>query len=444
MRAALAKGACITNPSVVVPSPCPVRLLIMTRMLADLRAPTRILAGSGLMLVVAACAARGQVPPAADLTPVPAAELAARGVDARRIQDTVAQVMMRALRDSAFPGAIALVGTHAGVVTKVAVGALDWAAGSRAPDEATLWDLASLTKVVALTSAVMQLTQQGRIDLDAKVQRYLPEWTGPRKDEVRVRDLLTHSAGLPSWRPLYKEADTREAALRLVLSTPLEAAPGERMVYSDLGAILLGQIVVRVSGEPFDRYVRRHLFEPLGMRTTLYRPPAALRPRIAPTEVDPWRQRKLRGEVHDENAFRLGGVSSHAGLFSTAADLSRFARMLLSGGTLDGVRVLDSATIRAFTTVQNPRLSARALGWETANGNNSGGRRMSTHAFGHTGFTGTSLWVDPDRDVFVLLLSNRVNPTRENRRISDVRISLADAVMTVMGGPSGAPPGPSR
>jgi CubicO group peptidase (beta-lactamase class C family) len=388
-------------------------------------------------MLLAACAATGQVPTSVELTPAPAAELASRGVEPRRVQDTVALVMRRALQDSAFPGAIALVGTRSGVVAKVAVGALDWLPGAPAPDEGTLWDLASLTKVVALTSAVMQLSHEGRIDLDAPVQRYLPEWTGPRKDQVRVRDLLTHSAGLPSWRPLYKEAPTREAALRLVLSTPLEAAPGERMVYSDLGAILMGQIVERVSGERFDRYVGRHIFGPLGMRSTLYRPSAKLLPRIAPTEVDPWRQRKIRGEVHDENAFRLGGVSSHAGLFSTAADLARFARMLLNGGMLDGVRVLDSATIRAFTTVQNPKLSARGLGWETASGNNSGGRRMSGRAFGHTGFTGTSLWVDPERDVFVILLSNRVNPTRENRKISDVRISLADAAMSVMGSPTG-------
>jgi CubicO group peptidase (beta-lactamase class C family) len=176
------------------------------------------------------------------------------------------------------------------------------------------------------------------------------------------------------------------------------------------------------------------------MRETMFLPPASLRPRIAPTEVDPWRQRHLRGEVHDENAAFLGGVSSHAGLFSSAADLSRFARMYLNHGSLDGVQVLDSAVISRFTAVQQPSLSHRALGWETANGTNSGGHGMSPHAFGHTGFTGTSLWIDPDRDIFVLLLTNRVNPTRANTRIGGVRIALADAVM---GAARGCPEGPA-
>ncbi|MGQ0648074.1 MAG: serine hydrolase domain-containing protein [Gemmatimonadaceae bacterium] len=409
----------------------------MSLRLVDVRLNRPLVTSIGLLVQLTACTATGQVSTVAELTAVPTSELIARGVDARRLQDTVAQVMTRALRDSAFPGAIALIGTHSGIVSKVAVGALDWAAGAPAPDERTLWDLASLTKVIALTSAVMQLSQVGKINLDAPVQRYLPEWTGPWKDRVHVRELLTHSAGLPAWRPLYKETETREAALRLVISTPLERAPGERMVYSDLGAILLGQIVERVSGQPLDRFLAQQLFEPLGMRSTLYRPAATLRARIAPTEVDPWRQRHLRGEVHDENAFRLDGVSAHAGLFSTAVDLSRFARMMLNGGSLDGVRVLESTTIRTFTTVQNRELSARALGWETASGQNSGGRRMSPSAFGHTGFTGTSIWMDPERDVFVILLSNRVNPTRENRKIGDVRISLADAAMAVMGSRAG-------
>ena len=237
---------------------------------------------------------------------------------------------------------------------------------------------------------------------------------------------------MPSWRPLYKETETRAEALRLVLSTPLDTTPGARMVYSDLGAILLGQIVERVSGVPLERYVTRHILEPLGMRETMFRPSPELQPRIAPTEYDPWRQRHVRGEVHDENAFRLDGVSAHAGLFSTAADLTQIARMYLGGGMLNGTRVLDSATIVRFTKAENRTFSHRALGWETANGANSGGRHMSPRAFGHTGFTGTSIWIDPGRDVFVILLTNRVNPTRENRKIGGVRMALADAVMALV------------
>ena len=201
------------------------------------------------------------------------------------------------------------------------------------------------------------------------------------------------------------------------------------MTYSDLGAILLGQVVDRVSGEPFDRFVARRVFEPLGMRETQFLPPASFRPRIAPTEVDPWRQRHLRGEVHDENAFALGGVSAHAGLFSSARDLVRLARMYLGAGQLDGRRMVSAETIRRFTTVQDPALSHRALGWETPTGSNSAGHLMSSRAFGHTGFTGTSLWMDPERGLFVLLLTNRVNPTREHRGIGEARIAVADAAM---------------
>jgi len=189
---------------------------------------------------------------------------------------------------------------------------------------------------------------------------------------------------------------------------------------------------MRVTGQPLDRFLREQVFTPLGMLETTYLPAEALRPRIAPTEVDPWRQRHLRGEVHDENAFALGGISAHAGLFSTAQDLVRLARMYLGDGTLEGHRFLSPETLRQFTTVQDPALSHRALGWETPNGTNSAGHLMSSRAFGHTGFTGTSIWIDPARGVFVLLLSNRVNPTREHRGITGVRTAVADAVMGVL------------
>ena len=293
----------------------------------------------------------------------------------------------------------------------------------------TLWDMASLTKVVALTSAMMLLTESGQVDINAPVQRYVPEFTGRGKEAVTVRHLLTHSSGLPAWRPLYKEAEDPAGALALAIATPLDTAPGIRMVYSDIGAIILGEIVARVTGQRFDAFVKERVFTPLGMRETMFRPPDSLRERIAPTEVDPWRQRHLRGEVHDENAYALGGVSAHAGLFSTAADMVRLARMYLSDGTLDGRRFVSAATIDRFTTVQDSALSHRALGWETPNGSNSAGHLMSKRSFGHTGFTGTSFWVDRDRGLFVILLSNRVNPTREHRGITAVRTAVADAVI---------------
>ncbi len=207
------------------------------------------------------------------------------------------------------------------------------------------------------------------------------------------------------------------------------------MVYSDLGAILLGQIVVRLSGQPFDQYVQWHILAPLGLRDPQFRPPRELWDRVAPTEVDTtWRKRHLRGEVHDENAYALGGVSSHARLLSSARDLARFARLLLNGGTLDGVTIVRPETIARFTRREEPWLSHRALGWEKPNGTNSAGHRLSPAAFGHIGSTGTSLWVDPANDVFILLLTNRVNPTRLKTGIGGVRVTLADAVMAVIEG----------
>ena len=348
------------------------------------------------------------------------------------LSDRVTAVLNRAITDSAFPGAIAIVGNREGVLLERAVGRLDWA-DSTAPDVHTLWDMASLTKVVALTSVLMKLVEDGRLNLNAPVQRYIPEFKGQWKRRVTVRHLLTHSSGLPSWRPLYKEAATPADALALAIATPLDTLPGVRMVYSDLGAIILGEIAHRVTKRSLDRYASEKIFGPLGMSETFYQPDTSFRSRTAPTEIDPWRQRHLRGEVHDENAYALGGVSGHAGLFSSAHDLARLARAYLNGGTLDGHRVWSKGTIEQFTRVQDPVLSHRALGWETANGANSGGRFMSPGAFGHTGFTGTSMWIDPENDVFVVLLSNRVNPTRENRRITAVRTALADSVMSLMG-----------
>jgi len=357
------------------------------------------------------------------------------------LSDSVRRVMVQALRDSAFPGAYAVVGNHAGVLTAYGVGRLDWAP-SPTPDDHTHWDLASLTKVVGLTTAIMQLVETGVVSLDAPVQRYLPEWSGPGKERVTVRQLLTHSSGLPAWRALREHATSPAEALALVYATPLDTLPGTRMVYSDLGAILLGRVVERASGERLDLYLQRRVFAPLAMHSTGFRPPWSLRERVAPTEYDSVRGGLVRGEVHDENAYLLGGVSGHAGLFSTAHDLTRFARMYLNGGELDGVRIVSPATIAEFTRVQNARLSHRALGWETPTGANSGGHRVSGRAFGHTGFTGTSLWIDPTREAFVLLLSNRVNPTRDNRRIVAVRVLLADAVMAALGEPSAASASP--
>jgi CubicO group peptidase (beta-lactamase class C family) len=353
---------------------------------------------------------------------------AARESEVTTLRDSLRAILGRAQRDSAFPGAYAVVGTHAGILAEDSVGHLDWGP-SAVPDEHSLWDLASLTKVVGMTTGIMQLYEQGKVDLDAPLQRYIPEWQGAHKELVTIRHLITHTSGLPAFKPYDQQTHDPDSLAKLMFATPLDTLPGVRMVYSDIGAYMLGKLVERLSGETLDQYVLNHVFRPLGMNETMYRPPASLKPRIAPTEIDPVRGGKVWGVVHDERAYYLGGVSAHAGIFSSAHDLARFARMYLNNGTLDGVRIIRPETIELFTTRQ---VQDRALGWQKPDGSNSAGHLMSERAFGHTGFTGTSIWIDPSRDVFVILLSNRVNPTRANNKIGRVRVALADAVMSTM------------
>lgn len=390
----------------------------------------RVLLTPLLLVPLAACASSSAQGPATANAASDVAALKAPPTPAARaaLHDTLQAILTQGVIDSAFPGAIAVIGNHDGPLVTVAAGHLDWAP-SPVPTDRTLWDLASLTKVVGMTSAMMQLVEQGKVDLDAPVQRYLPEWKGANKEKVTVRDLITHRSGLPAFKTYYKLNLSPDSTLALFMNTPLDTLPGVRMVYSDIGAILLGKIVERVSGETLDRYLAEHVFRPLGMLDTQYRPDSSLLSRIAPTERDPWRGRLVHGEVHDENAYALGGVSGHAGLFSTAHDLSRLAQAYLNGGVLDGARLAKASTIRQFTTVEDSSFSSRALGWDTPSDRSSAGHFITRPAFGHTGFTGTSLWIAPQYDLYVLLLTNRVNPTRERSGIGRVRVQVADAAM---------------
>lgn len=367
------------------------------------------------------------------------------GRDARaiaRLRDSVQAVLDRGLAAQAYPGAIAVVGTATRTLATVAVGRLD-AADSTVPDAHTRWDLASLTKVVGTTTLVLQLVDQGRVALDTPMVRYLPGWRGEKVEGITVRHLLTHASGLPAWRAFHKEADdAAEARQQLLLVSP-EAAPGTRYRYSDIGFLLLGRMVETLTGTRLDSAFAARVATPLGLRETAWLPPFELRPSIAPTEFDSWRQRKVRGEVHDENAYRFGGVAGHAGLFSSAADMVRIAQLWLGGGALGTTRLARRATVATFTRVQDTLVSRRALGWETPTGTNSAGTRLSARAFGHTGFTGTSMWMDPDKDLFIVLLTNRVNPTRENSRIGGVRTGLADAVVGALEGAPRAPVAPA-
>ncbi|HLZ45336.1 MAG TPA: serine hydrolase domain-containing protein [Gemmatimonadales bacterium] len=341
---------------------------------------------------------------------------------------------LRSQVDSAFPGAVVAVGYHDRLVLLAAVG--HYAANDRRPvTTQTIYDLASLTKVIALTTECILLVDRGKLDLDAPVQRYLPEFRGPMKDQVTIRHLLTHSAGLAADLPLFDATRTRAAALAMVDTSPLLSPPGTQFVYSDLSAIVLMQVVERITGRPFDQVLAADVFGPLGMTATRFVPPASWHDRIAPTEVDTvFRNRLLIGEVHDESAARLGGVSGNAGLFSNAPDLARFAQWLLDARA---ARLPPSSAlprpappvVLQFTTRQNiPPGSSRALGWDTPSDHSSAGTKMGPNAFGHTGYTGTSIWFDPDRDVYIILLTNRVNPTRANIKILQVRPRVADLV----------------
>lgn len=341
--------------------------------------------------------------------------------------------------DSAFPGAVIAVGRHDTVLLLSAVG--HYAAGDQRPvTTQTIYDLASLTKVIGLTTAMMMLVDSGKIDLDAPVQKYVPAFQGPMKERVTIRNLLTHSSGLPAWRRLFAESSTREEALALVDTTALLRQPGDTFMYSDLGAMTLMQAVEAVTGQRIDAFLDARVFGPLGMTSTRYLPPESWRSRIAPTENDTaFRHRMLWGEVHDENAGRLGGVSGHAGLFSNAPDLATFAQWLLDSRIPPGRPAGGSGAylphdlVVEFTRRQDiPPGSSRALGWDTPSENSSAGTKLGPRAFGHTGFTGTSIWIDPDRDLFIILLSNRVNPTRANTKILQVRRRVADLVVDAL------------
>jgi beta-N-acetylhexosaminidase len=387
----------------------------------------------GLTLAGLVVACRAGAPPLPVSTGIPRAAAASLGFDSTRLAAAVGY-LAAAADGGAFPGAVLAVGRHGRLALVAPVG--HYGVDDPRPVEAgTLYDLASLTKVVGLTTACMVLVDEGKLALDAPIQRYVREFRGPMKDGVTIRHLLTHSAGLSAGLPLYAATTTRRAALAAVDTTTLLAPPGTTYRYSDLSAIVLTQAVERVTGQPFDRWLFERVFGPLGMPATRFLPPESWRDRIAPTEHDTvFRHRWLRGEVHDESAARLGGVSGNAGLFSNVLDLSRFAALLLNGGAWDTLQLIRAETVAEFTARQNiPAGSTRALGWDTPpdppDSTASAGTRASPRAFGHTGFTGTSLWLDPERDLFIILLTNRVHPTRANRAILHVRPQVADLVV---------------
>src|SRR5689334_24166093 len=380
---------------------------------------------------------------------VPANPMTVQPMDAREDSQLrpAYEVIEKGVKDKAFPGATLAVG-YRGQVAIHAFGKLSYDAKSPAVKPTTMYDIASLTKVVATTTLVAKLAEGDfavPLDLDAKIERYLPEWaSGPQPEwrhRVTVRHLLTHTSGLPPFKEYWRTSKSKQDTLTKIFAEPLEYEPGTKEVYSDLGIILMAEILERLTGRTLDDLAKNFIFSPLGMKDSMYKPRKKLWPTIAPTEIDNnLRHRLVQGEVHDENAFAIGGVSGHAGVFSTAPDLAAFCQMLLNGGIYAHQRILRRATIAQFTTPQQLSGGTRTLGWAVPTEGGSSGHYFSAHSFGHTGFTGTSIWIDPDRQLFVVLLTNRVHPTRENTKIQQVRPALHDAVMQALGLATAAAP----
>jgi uncharacterized protein YbbC (DUF1343 family)/CubicO group peptidase (beta-lactamase class C family) len=318
-----------------------------------------------------------------------------------------------AIAEGRMPGAVLIIGHDGKVVYRKAYGrrAIVPHAEDMTPD--TIFDVASLTKVVATTSSLMKLFEEGKFRLNDRITDYIPEFQGGKSD-IRIRNLLTHFSGLQPDVPLEDPWTGYQTGLRLADTFPPAGTPGERYVYSDINFILLGELVHRLSGKMVNEYARDNIFLPLGMKETMFLPPASLSPRIAPTERWPVKTgQPLRGVVHDPTARNMGGVAGHAGLFSTADDLARFAQMMLDGGELNGVRLFNPLTVTKFTEPQSPpdQPILRGLGWDIDSPNSSNrGELFPIGSYGHTGFTGTSIWIDPSTKTYVILLANSVHP----------------------------------
>jgi CubicO group peptidase (beta-lactamase class C family) len=363
-----------------------------------------------------------------------------------------AALLSGAVAERAFPAASVEVGHRDGPTWRQAFGTLTYDADSPASDNGTIFDLASLTKVIATTTLAMRAVDDGALTLDDLVATWLSEWRGVDREGVTVRDLLAHTSGLPAYLPFFRDHNGRVEFEPAICRIPLEYAPRSQAIYSDLGFMLLGFILEdararprqqRSTGAPVPAVAGlrdpaaelgaqfRTVASWLTPEPLTFNPPRTWRPRIAPTEIDAWRGRLLTGEVHDENTWALRGVAGHAGLFGTASAVGAFGRAVL--GTIAGERLLARAeTVREFIRRTNVPGSSRALGWDTMLPASSCGSKMSPTAIGHTGFTGTSLWIDWERDLYVVLLSNRVHPTRSNERLRAIRPQVHDEIVAAV------------
>lgn len=355
-------------------------------------------------------------------------------------------IVTRAVRSGRTPGAVVLVGRRDGVVFRSAYGRRAIIPQREEMTADTIFDLASLTKPLVVGSLIQWLVQEGRLDVRRRVVDYLPEFGVREKYLVTVEQLLLHTSGLPPSNSLNDFKHGPERARELTLGGWLYKRSGREFIYSDIGYIALGEMIEAITGERLDQAAERVLFGPLGMRDTGFCPELCTDPRIAPTELNyGWVKNPIRGEPSDTRAHRLGGVSGNAGLFSSADDLARFARMLLSGGELDGVRVLAAESVAELMRPRAVPKAKRTLGFDVSSGFSSGrGHLLSESAIGHSGYTGTSFWVDPVRDLFVIFLSNRNHPFSTGK-VTDIQALVTDAAVRAVqpeGGKQAALPAP--
>ena len=342
------------------------------------------------------------------------------------------ELLRQAIARHAFPAASVAV-THQGkLVALKAVGHFTYDLESPEVTSASIFDLASVSKVVATTSVATILYQRGLLDLEMPVVSVVPEFDGQdeRRREVTLHMLLAHSSGLPAYEKLFRRAPSKDQLLDAALATPLAADPGAKATYSDIGFIVLGVALARIADEPLDRFCQREVFGPLGMAHTAFNPPPAWRPSIPPTiDDDSFRHRIIQGEVFDENASVLGGVAAHAGVFAPAHDVAIFANAMLNGGQ----PILHSETLSVFTRRElSPAGTSRALGWDTPSSPSQSGKYFSPHSFGHLGYTGTSLWIDAERQLSITLLTNRTWPDASNKAIQEIRPKFHDAVVEAL------------
>lgn len=338
------------------------------------------------------------------------------------------ELIKKGIADGVFPGACYAV-QHKGTTVQRFHGHFTYDASSPKVSPDALWDLASLTKVVGTTTGAMVLHDLGKLSLDDRVASILPAFAQNGKEHVTVRNLLQHDSGLVAFRRYEQACATADAVMDAIYAEPLEYATGTKTIYSDLSMIVLGKVLEQIAGRPLDRFLSESVFQPCGMNNTMFCPPESLRLRCVPTEAkEPAGEAYFQGEVHDPTARMLGGVAGHAGMFSSLADLCRFTSAIMNDSVRLVSRLVSADTARLWTRRQRPE-SSRALGWDTPSKGSSAGTKLSARAFGHTGYTGTSIWCDPAKNLFVILMTNRVHPTAANTKILKFRPEFHDAVV---------------